>query len=82
MITGSVASTAAAPQMELPAPISTVVRAVDNEALARQAGASTVINPVRFTGLLMAGSAHGTHVADYITDLAFGVAADDVDVLG
>ncbi|NLR72704.1 potassium channel family protein [Novosphingobium sp. ERN07] len=52
------------------APISTVVRAVDNEVLARQAGASTVINPVRFTGLLMAGSAHGTHVADYITDLA------------
>ncbi|MFY7836926.1 MAG: potassium channel family protein [Novosphingobium sp.] len=51
-------------------PISTVVRAVDNEVLARQAGASTVINPVRFTGLLMAGSAHGTHVADYITDLA------------
>lgn len=51
-------------------PISTVVRAVDNEGLARQAGASTVINPVRFTGLLMAGSAHGTHVADYLTDLA------------
>ncbi|MDP3549633.1 MAG: potassium channel family protein [Novosphingobium sp.] len=51
-------------------PISTVVRAADNEGLARQAGASTVINPVRFTGLLMAGSAHGTHVADYITDLA------------
>lgn len=51
-------------------PISTVVRAVDNEVLARQAGATTVINPVRFTGLLMAGSAHGTHVADYITDLA------------
>ena len=51
-------------------PISTVVRAADNEVLARQAGASTVINPVRFTGLLMAGSAHGTHVADYLTDLA------------
>lgn len=51
-------------------PISTVVRAVDNEALARQAGASTVINPVRFTGLLLAGSSQGTHVADYLTDLA------------
>ena len=51
-------------------PISTVVRAADNEVLARQAGASTVINPVRFTGLLLAGSAHGTHVADYLTDLA------------
>ncbi|OYX92540.1 MAG: potassium transporter TrkA, partial [Novosphingobium sp. 35-62-5] len=51
-------------------PISTVVRAADNEVLARQAGADTVINPVRFTGLLMAGSAHGAHVADYLTDLA------------
>jgi voltage-gated potassium channel len=51
-------------------PISTVVRAADNEDLARQAGASTVINPVRFTGLLMAGSAHGKHVAEYLTDLA------------
>lgn len=51
-------------------PISTVVRAADNEDLAKQAGASTVINPVRFTGLLMAGSAHGKHVADYLTDLA------------
>lgn len=51
-------------------PISTVVRAADNEVLARQAGASTVINPVRFTGLLLAGSAHGLHVADYLGDLA------------
>ncbi|MFN4135956.1 MAG: potassium channel family protein [Novosphingobium sp.] len=51
-------------------PISTVVRAADNEVLARQAGATTVINPVRFTGLLMAGSAQGTNVADYLSDLA------------
>lgn len=51
-------------------PISTVVRAVDNELLARQAGASNVINPVRFTGLLLAGSAHGLHVAEYMADLA------------
>lgn len=51
-------------------PISTVVRAADNEVLAQQAGASTVINPVRFTGLLMAGCANGTHVAEYLTDLA------------
>lgn len=51
-------------------PISVVVRAVDNELLARQAGADNVINPVRFTGLLLAGSAQGTHVADYLADLA------------
>lgn len=51
-------------------PISVVVRAEDNEVLARQAGADNVINPVRFTGLLLAGSAQGTHVADYLADLA------------
>ena len=51
-------------------PISVVVRAKDNELLARQAGADNVINPVRFTGLLLAGSAQGTHVADYLADLA------------
>ena len=51
-------------------PISVVVRAEDNESLARQAGADNVINPVRFTGLLLAGSAEGTHIADYLADLA------------
>lgn len=51
-------------------PICVVVRAEDNEILARQAGANTVINPVRFTGLLLAGSAQGTQVADYLADLA------------
>jgi voltage-gated potassium channel len=51
-------------------PISVVVRAADNELLARQAGANNVINPVRFTGLLLAGSAQGAHIADYLADLA------------
>ena len=51
-------------------PISVVVRADDNEFLARQAGATNVINPVRFTGLLLAGSAKGAHIADYLADLA------------
>ena len=51
-------------------PISVVVRASDNELLARQAGASNVINPVNFAGLLLAGSCHGEHIADYISDLA------------
>ncbi len=51
-------------------PISVVVRADDNELLARQAGADNVINPVRFTGLLLAGSAQGAHIADYLADLA------------
>lgn len=51
-------------------PISVVIRAQDNELLARQAGANNVINPVSFTGLLLAGSAQGEHVADYMADLA------------
>jgi voltage-gated potassium channel len=51
-------------------PISVTVRNEDNEVLARQAGATTVINPVSFAGLLLAGSTHGTHIADYIADLA------------
>ena len=51
-------------------PISVVVRADDNELLAKQAGANNVINPVRFTGLLLAGSVKGAHIADYLADLA------------
>lgn len=51
-------------------PISVVIRAADNESIAHAAGASTVINPVNFTGLLLAGSTYGVHVADYIADLA------------
>lgn len=51
-------------------PISVVIRHKDNELLARQAGATNVINPVSFTGLLLAGSAQGEHVADYMADLA------------
>jgi voltage-gated potassium channel len=51
-------------------PISVVIRTQDNELLARQAGASNVINPVSFTGLLLAGSAQGEHMADYMADLA------------
>lgn len=51
-------------------PISVVIRAEDNELLARQAGATNVINPVSFAGLLLAGSCHGEHIADYLADLA------------
>ena len=51
-------------------PISVVIRQQDNELLARQAGANNVINPVSFTGLLLAGSAQGAHIAEYLADLA------------
>ncbi len=51
-------------------PISIVVRNEDNELPARQTGATTVINPVSFAGLLLAGSTSGRHIADYMADLA------------
>ena len=51
-------------------PISVTVKAEDNELPARAAGATTVINPVRFAGLLLAGSCTGHHIADYMMDLA------------
>lgn len=51
-------------------PISVVVRASDNEFPAKAAGATTVINPISFAGLLLAGSIHGEGIADYMADLA------------
>ena len=50
--------------------IGVAIRIEDNEGLARQAGADVVINPVSFSGLLLASSSQGAHVADYIADLA------------
>jgi len=51
-------------------PISVIVRNEDNEFPARAAGATTVVNPVSFAGLLLASSCQGRHLADYLTDLA------------
>jgi voltage-gated potassium channel len=51
-------------------PISVAVKNEDNELLARQAGATTVINPVSFAGLLLASSTQGAHISDYLADLA------------
>jgi voltage-gated potassium channel len=50
--------------------IGVAIRIEDNEGLARQAGADVVVNPVSFSGLLLASSSQGAHVADYIADLA------------
>lgn len=50
--------------------ITVTVNNRDNELLARKAGATTVVNPVSFAGLLLAGSAQGPVVTDYIADLA------------
>ena len=49
--------------------ISVTIRESDNEDIARQAGANTVINPVSFAGLLLASSLEGPDRADYLADL-------------
>lgn len=49
--------------------VSVTIRDEDNEDIARQAGADTVINPVSFSGLLLASSLEGPHRADYLADL-------------
>jgi voltage-gated potassium channel len=51
-------------------PISVVIKSHDNEVIARQAGANTVINPASLAGVLLAGSTHGAHIASYLADLA------------
>jgi voltage-gated potassium channel len=50
--------------------ITVTIRLDENEDIARQAGADTVINPVSFSGLLLASSLEGPHRADYLADLA------------
>jgi voltage-gated potassium channel len=49
--------------------ISVTIRETDNEDIARQAGANTVINPVSFAGLLLASSLEGPDRAEYLADL-------------
>lgn len=50
--------------------ISVTMRETDNEDIAKQAGADTVINPVSFSGLLLASSLQGPFRAEYLADLA------------
>ena len=50
--------------------IGVAIRNSDNEVVAHQAGANVVVNPVSFTGLLLASTSHGEHIAEYLTDLA------------
>ena len=50
--------------------ISVTIRISDNEDIAQQAGADTIVNPVSFGGLLMASSLQGPYRAEYLADLA------------
>lgn len=49
--------------------IAVSIAAIENELLARDAGASIIVNPVSFGGQLLAQCTTGPHVADYVTDL-------------
>ena len=51
-------------------PISIAIRELDNELPARAAGGTSVINPVSFAGLLLAGSVEGSGITEYLRDLA------------
>lgn len=51
-------------------PISIAIREADNELPAHAAGATSVINPVSFAGLLLAGSVEGQGITEYLRDLA------------
>ena len=50
--------------------ISVTIRMAENEDIAKQAGADTVVNPVSFAGLLLASSLDGPYRAEYLNDLA------------
>jgi voltage-gated potassium channel len=45
------------------------IAAIENELLARDAGASIIVNPVSFGGQLLAQCTVGPHIADYVADL-------------
>ena len=45
------------------------IAAIENELLARDAGATIIVNPVSFGGQLLAQCTAGPHIADYVADL-------------
>ncbi len=51
------------------AQVAVSIAAIENELLARDAGASIIVNPVSFGGQLLAQCAAGPHIADYVADL-------------
>ena len=51
------------------AAVAVSIAAIENELLARDAGASVIVNPVSFGGQLLAHCSAEPHVADYVADL-------------
>ncbi|WP_082543406.1 potassium channel family protein [Sphingomonas sp. Leaf339] len=49
--------------------IAVAIAAIENELLARDAGATIIVNPVSFGGQLLAQCTAGRHIADYVADL-------------
>lgn len=52
-----------------PVRVSCSIAAVENEPMARDAGADVIVNPISFGGQLLAGSTVGPHLADFVADL-------------
>ena len=51
------------------AQVAVSIAAIENELLARDAGATIIVNPVSFGGQLLAQCTAGPHLADYVADL-------------
>ena len=49
--------------------IACAIAEVENEPMARDAGADVIVNPISFGGQLLASSTVGPHLADYVADL-------------
>ena len=58
--------------------ISGAIAEVENETLARDAGANVIVNPISFGGQLLAGSTTGPHLADFIAELVTGGGSADL----
>lgn len=50
-------------------PVAAMIKETENEILARDAGATVIVNPISFGGQLLAGCTLGPHIADYVSDL-------------
>lgn len=59
--------------------VSCSIAEVENEPMARDAGADVIVNPISFGGQLLAGSTSGPHLADYVAELV--TRGGDADLL-
>ena len=58
--------------------VSCAIAEVENEPMARDAGADVIVNPISFGGQLLAGSTTGPHLADFVAELVTGGGSADL----